>query len=459
MAAVDKDYPGLSLERRRPLRGVGRRREGHRAVQGRAREGSGRPRSAAARRAARTWPSGRPDDALPMLRKVLEKRPSSAEAHHYIGRALMLKRSRRPGRSAPVPEAGRRPRPQPRRVSRLPRLGGQRRAARAARAGARRDRQGAGARQAERRGLLAEGRARAHGGRRRRRHPGREARAGAATLALRGLRHAGRVLRGQERRRAALLRSGPSAIAGDGRRPQPDGTCPHPFWRYRFGKLLRRARQDRRGARRCSSPRRRPRRRWDQRPGWLGPLEFLTAEVLRKAGARADAVEHYRRFLEVAPGELARSAPTPAAALAQLTRTCTEHRRARPPSARTPRRPASRRAPSSATPARERRSLGSTAGGAPRRDHALRSVLRRAWKAPRTRARNGLGLARARRTQRRPARRRRCVHRRAAGGTRPGARAERRARSNAARTKTVRAPQSFVPGLAREAAPPPRPAP
>src|SRR6185312_369987 len=29
-------------------------------------------------------------EALPMLRKVLDKRPNSAEAHHYIGRALML---------------------------------------------------------------------------------------------------------------------------------------------------------------------------------------------------------------------------------------------------------------------------------------------------------------------------------------------------------------------------------
>jgi hypothetical protein len=40
----------------------------------------------------------------------------------------------------------------------------------------------------------------------------------------------------------------------------------------------------------------------DQRPGWLGPVEFLTAEALRKTGGhKADAIEHYRRFLEVAP--------------------------------------------------------------------------------------------------------------------------------------------------------------
>jgi hypothetical protein len=33
----------------------------------------------------------------------------------------------------------------------------------------------------------------------------------------------------------------------------------------------------------------------------LGPAEFLTAEALRKSGRRADALEHYRRFLEIAP--------------------------------------------------------------------------------------------------------------------------------------------------------------
>ncbi len=38
-----------------------------------------------------------------------------------------------------------------------------------------------------------------------------------------------------------------------------------------------------------------------QRPGWLGPLEFLTAEALRKSGRNKDALEHYRRFLEIAP--------------------------------------------------------------------------------------------------------------------------------------------------------------
>ena len=34
---------------------------------------------------------------------------------------------------------------------------------------------------------------------------------------------------------------------------------------------------------------------------WLAPLEFLTAEALRASGRKADAAEHYRRFLEFAP--------------------------------------------------------------------------------------------------------------------------------------------------------------
>jgi hypothetical protein len=37
------------------------------------------------------------------------------------------------------------------------------------------------------------------------------------------------------------------------------------------------------------------------RPTWLAPLEFFAAEAMRKAGKKADAVEHYRRFIDIAP--------------------------------------------------------------------------------------------------------------------------------------------------------------
>jgi hypothetical protein len=40
--------------------------------------------------------------------------------------------------------------------------------------------------------------------------------------------------------------------------------------------------------------------KFPQRPGWLAKAEFLTADALRKSGRRADAVEHYKRFLEIA---------------------------------------------------------------------------------------------------------------------------------------------------------------
>jgi hypothetical protein len=45
-------------------------------------------------------------------------------------------------------------------------------------------------------------------------------------------------------------------------------------------------------------------------------VEFLTAESLRKAGRNKEAVEHYRRYLEIAPV----SSPDRADAQAALAR-------------------------------------------------------------------------------------------------------------------------------------------
>lgn len=39
----------------------------------------------------------------------------------------------------------------------------------------------------------------------------------------------------------------------------------------------------------------------DPKPGWLAEAEFLSAELLKKSGKKAEAIEHYRRFLELAP--------------------------------------------------------------------------------------------------------------------------------------------------------------
>jgi Tfp pilus assembly protein PilF len=90
------------------------------------------------------------------------------------------------------------------------------------------------------------------------------------------------------------------AIAGEGNATNADGTVLHPYWHYRYGKLL--FEHGNTGAALAqlllaatASE------KMDQHPGWLAPVEFLTAEALRKSGRKADALEHYRRFLETAP--------------------------------------------------------------------------------------------------------------------------------------------------------------
>jgi hypothetical protein len=80
----------------------------------------------------------------------------------------------------------------------------------------------------------------------------------------------------------------------------PDGSVPHPYWRYKLGKLLfEHGRVP--AALGQLLPAARTAEKMDQHPAWLAPLEFLTAESLRKTGRGGDAVEHYRRFLEIAP--------------------------------------------------------------------------------------------------------------------------------------------------------------
>jgi tetratricopeptide (TPR) repeat protein len=75
---------------------------------------------------------------------------------------------------------------------------------------------------------------------------------------------------------------------------------PHPYWRYRYGKLL--MDHGNTGAALAHLlPAAVAAEKMEPRPGWLAPVEFLTAEALRKNGRKTDALEHYRRFLEIAP--------------------------------------------------------------------------------------------------------------------------------------------------------------
>jgi tetratricopeptide (TPR) repeat protein len=99
---------------------------------------------------------------------------------------------------------------------------------------------------------------------------------------------------------ASALAEWARAIAGDAGETRADGDVPHPYWRYRYGKLLME-----KGGHAAALAQLLPgvvaAEKMDLRPAWLAPLEFLTAEALRAAGRKADAVEHYRRFLEIAP--------------------------------------------------------------------------------------------------------------------------------------------------------------
>jgi tetratricopeptide (TPR) repeat protein len=78
------------------------------------------------------------------------------------------------------------------------------------------------------------------------------------------------------------------AIASDGSRPE---------WHYRLGKLLGRAGEsEMREAVNLSETR-------DVKPGWLPQAYFELAESERMTGKRADAVNHYRKFLGLAKAD------------------------------------------------------------------------------------------------------------------------------------------------------------
>ena len=88
--AVDKDYPGLSLERGLLYEESGDTEKALEQFKNALAKAPDDP-DLMLRVGAAYVAIDRPDDALPMLRKVLEKRANSAEANHYLGRALFAK--------------------------------------------------------------------------------------------------------------------------------------------------------------------------------------------------------------------------------------------------------------------------------------------------------------------------------------------------------------------------------
>jgi tetratricopeptide (TPR) repeat protein len=315
VAAVDKDYPGLSLERGLLFEESGDVEKAIEQFKGALAKAPDDP-DLQLRVGSAYVAIGRPDDALPMLRKVLEKRPTSAEAHHYIGRALMLR-----GRADQVDAL--------RYLRRAVDLDPNRAEFHVYLAWAANDAQPAQLELARdeidkalaldklnaeaywQKGVL-------------------ERMEGAIDDAVKDEKRALELRPSRYEAHATLaecyedkndegtaMAEWTKAIAGDGNATSADGSIPHPYWRYKYGKLL----LERAGAGAALVqllPAATSAEKMDQRPGWLAPLEFLVAEALRKSGRRADAAEHYRRFLDIAPVNSPDRADAQAA-LTQLT--------------------------------------------------------------------------------------------------------------------------------------------
>ena len=88
--SADKDYPGLALERGLLYEESGEVEKALEQFKNALAKAPDDP-DLMIRVGAAYVAIGRPDDALPMLRKVLEKRAQSAEANHYLGRALLAR--------------------------------------------------------------------------------------------------------------------------------------------------------------------------------------------------------------------------------------------------------------------------------------------------------------------------------------------------------------------------------
>jgi tetratricopeptide (TPR) repeat protein len=87
---ADKTYPGLSLERGLLFEQAGNVPEALAQFKG-ALEKHPDDLDTMLRVGAALVAIGKPDDAIPYLKKVLQQRPNSAEVEHYLGRAYMQK--------------------------------------------------------------------------------------------------------------------------------------------------------------------------------------------------------------------------------------------------------------------------------------------------------------------------------------------------------------------------------
>jgi tetratricopeptide (TPR) repeat protein len=296
VAAVDKDYPGLSLERGLLFQESGDVQKAIEQFNGALAKAPDDP-DLQLRVGAAYVAIGRPDEALPMLHKVLEKRPQSAEAQHYIGRALMLQPS---GQSDAIRYLKRAVDLDPNRAEFHVYLAWAANDATPAQLELARDEidkalalDNMSPEAYWQRGVLERMEGADEDALKDENH----------ALALRPSRYEAHATLAQcfedKNQEANALAEWARAIAGDQEAPDAT-TVRHPFWRFRYGKLL-----GEHGGPAAALVQLLPAvttaEAMSPKPGWLAPLEFLTAQALHKTGKRNEAVDHYKRFLEIAP--------------------------------------------------------------------------------------------------------------------------------------------------------------
>jgi predicted Zn finger-like uncharacterized protein len=285
--AIDKDYPGLALERGLLFEESG---EVERALEQFKNALARAPNDAdlQLRVGAAYVAIGQPEKALPMLRKVLEKRPTSAEANHYLGRAIFANEG---ATTEAMRYLKRAVELDPNRAEYHLYVGWAANEANPAELGL--------AEQEIKRALaldklLAD--AYWQRGELERKHL-------AVDDALADERHALELRPSRIAAYATMaecyedkndpqsaLDNWAKAVAGNER---------NAYWRYRYGKLL----LDRGRAGEAA-----PHLTFavedglkkDVRPPWIAPAEFAAADALRRTGKRQEAVTMYRRYLEVA---------------------------------------------------------------------------------------------------------------------------------------------------------------
>ncbi len=298
VVAVDKEYPGLSLERGLLFEESGDVEKAIAEFQHALAKAPNDP-DLQLRVGSAYVAVGLPDDAAPMLRKVIQERPKSAEAYHYLGRALMLKGPSQqveamrtlkyavdldPNRAEyhiylawaaneAIPAQLELAHDEIDKALALDKLSAEiywQKGVLERMEGSIDD-----AMKDERRALeLRPSRYEAH-----------------ATLA---------ECYTDKNDEGAALSEWSKALAADADTSGPGGGVRHPLWRFRYGKLLM-DRGNLSEALRWLLPAAASMEKSEQRPAWFAPLEFLTAEALAKSGQKKDALDHYQRFLDNAP--------------------------------------------------------------------------------------------------------------------------------------------------------------